>query len=411
MFRAVVFLCSWHLFGPQIALARLLSELRCSPGQFACRSGKLQCIPLSWQCDGWTACEDESDEMDCPTITGEDKVKTESVVEGEFVSLNPDPIQRFNLIQWRFGDNGPVIAENDRKVISYISDVRFRDRLRLDSKTGSLTIKNTRTKHSGLYKLEINHRTGISRMTFNVTVSESPSVIDAHKPEVKIISVKEGDSVALNTLTETHGDELIVWRFGDERKLIAKSDIEANSSTLYETDERFRDRLKLDHQTGSLTITHTRTEDSGLYRVKISSSKQTIDKRFILIVNGGGPPPQDRSKTSKLVQEILGKDSPTLVGTAGVLQSSLGSSLPTPNWEKNSGATNTTPSFQAARPSSEERGLTRVTSVLAELQQEVLLLQKRKAELEISKLEMEKENLNMEKIILQYKINKLAQYI
>ncbi|KAJ0013141.1 hypothetical protein NQD34_017475 [Periophthalmus magnuspinnatus] len=38
---------------------------RC-PGQFACRSGKLQCIPLSWQCDGWTACEDKSDEMDCP---------------------------------------------------------------------------------------------------------------------------------------------------------------------------------------------------------------------------------------------------------------------------------------------------------------------------------------------------------
>ncbi|XP_065117939.1 integral membrane protein DGCR2/IDD isoform X2 [Paramisgurnus dabryanus] len=52
--------------GSQLALARLLSELRCSPNQFACRSGKLQCIPLSWQCDGWTACEDKSDEIDCP---------------------------------------------------------------------------------------------------------------------------------------------------------------------------------------------------------------------------------------------------------------------------------------------------------------------------------------------------------
>lgn len=51
----------------------------------------------------------------------------------------------------------------------------------------------------------------------------------------------------------------------------------------------------------------------------------------------------------------------------------------------------------------------RVTSGLAELQQEVILLQKRKAELEISKLEMEKENLNMQNIILQHKINKLAQ--
>ncbi|XP_037120832.1 integral membrane protein DGCR2/IDD isoform X2 [Syngnathus acus] len=57
--------------GARLALARLLSEQRCSPGQFACRSGKMQCIPMSWQCDGWTACEDHSDEMDCPPIKEE----------------------------------------------------------------------------------------------------------------------------------------------------------------------------------------------------------------------------------------------------------------------------------------------------------------------------------------------------
>ncbi|XP_030005106.1 integral membrane protein DGCR2/IDD isoform X1 [Sphaeramia orbicularis] len=56
--------------GPRPALARLFSEQRC-PGQFACRSGKLQCIPMSWQCDGWTACEDKSDEMDCPPVKEE----------------------------------------------------------------------------------------------------------------------------------------------------------------------------------------------------------------------------------------------------------------------------------------------------------------------------------------------------
>ncbi|KTG31173.1 hypothetical protein cypCar_00018609 [Cyprinus carpio] len=59
------------IHGPRLALARLLTDLRCNPGQFACRSGKMQCIPLSWQCDGWTACDDKSDEIDCPTIKEE----------------------------------------------------------------------------------------------------------------------------------------------------------------------------------------------------------------------------------------------------------------------------------------------------------------------------------------------------
>ncbi|CAO2631103.1 Integral membrane protein DGCR2/IDD [Lemmus lemmus] len=47
------------------------TELRCNPGQFACHSGTIQCIPLLWQCDGWPTCEDKSDEADCPEVTGE----------------------------------------------------------------------------------------------------------------------------------------------------------------------------------------------------------------------------------------------------------------------------------------------------------------------------------------------------
>ncbi|XP_068064981.1 integral membrane protein DGCR2/IDD isoform X1 [Anomalospiza imberbis] len=49
------------------------NELRCTPGQFACRSGTIQCIPSNWQCDGWPTCEDESDEVDCPGLTGDQR--------------------------------------------------------------------------------------------------------------------------------------------------------------------------------------------------------------------------------------------------------------------------------------------------------------------------------------------------
>ncbi|KAL0161089.1 hypothetical protein M9458_044814, partial [Cirrhinus mrigala] len=103
---------------------------------------------------------------------------------------------------------------------------------------------------------------------------------------MKIVSVTEGESVTLQTdVTELRGKELIVWRFGEEGKLIAKHDIEAKSPPSYDTDGRVIDRLKLDHQTGSLIITNSRTADSGLYKVKISSNKQTLYKRFTVTVS------------------------------------------------------------------------------------------------------------------------------
>jgi len=115
-------------------------------------------------------------------------------------------------------------------------------------------------------------------------LEDSPAVID-----VETKSVMKGDSVTLQTdVTEPHGDELIVWRFGDEGKLIAKCDKETKSSQLYEdTNMRFRDRLQLDHQTGSLTITDTTNTDSGFYTVMISSSsKQMLHKIFNVTVSG-----------------------------------------------------------------------------------------------------------------------------
>uniref|UniRef100_A0A673K044 Immunoglobulin domain-containing protein n=1 Tax=Sinocyclocheilus rhinocerous TaxID=307959 RepID=A0A673K044_9TELE len=100
------------------------------------------------------------------TVTVSDDVKT--VMEGESVTLNPDltQIQKCYLIEWRFGDS--VIAQTDGNDISYPSHTEiFRGRLQLDQ-SGSLTIKNIRTKHSGLYKLHIHHSTGTLNQKFTV---------------------------------------------------------------------------------------------------------------------------------------------------------------------------------------------------------------------------------------------------
>ncbi len=103
---------------------------------------------------------------------------------------------------------------------------------------------------------------------------------------VDVKSVLEGDSVTLQiNVTEIQTDDEIEWKFGTNRSLIAK--MYGVTSTIFNgPDERFKNRLKLDHQTGSLTITDTRTTDSGLYEVEISRSSSEDKHRFNVTVHG-----------------------------------------------------------------------------------------------------------------------------
>jgi len=102
------------------------------------------------------------------------------------------------------------------------------------------------------------------------------------------VSVMEGDSVTLNTdLTEIHEDKDIMWTFGDKKTLIARINEKKKmfSTSDDAPDGRFRNRLKLDDQTGSLTITNTTTEHTGVYQLEIGGARKS-SKTFSVSVYG-----------------------------------------------------------------------------------------------------------------------------
>uniref|UniRef100_A0A673HN02 Ig-like domain-containing protein n=1 Tax=Sinocyclocheilus rhinocerous TaxID=307959 RepID=A0A673HN02_9TELE len=352
-----------------------------------------------------------------------------SVMEGDSILLHTDvtEIHEDEDIQWTFGAVDSLISLAEITKAAGICftyngpDGRFRDRLKLDNQTGSLTITNITTQHAGLYKLEI---TGakLSSKTFSVSIyarlpvpvirrncsssssssssqqncslvcsvvnvghvtlswykgnsllssisvsdlsislslpleveyqdkntyscvlnnpisnqtqhldisqlchtcSDSVSLIvlssaaaagsllivtvtgifliykkqrktnqegvfGSETNEVQMESVMEGDTVLLHTnVTEVHDNEDdMLWKFGAEKSLIAKI---SRAAGIFNTsdgpDERFRDRLKLDNQTGSLTITNITTQHAGLYELEINGAKLST-KTFSVSVYG-----------------------------------------------------------------------------------------------------------------------------
>ncbi|KAI2650714.1 SLAM family member 9 [Labeo rohita] len=97
--------------------------------------------------------------------------------------------------------------------------------------------------------------------------------------------VKEGDSVTLESgVTELQTDYVMTWTFKRPDITIAKINKEAKAFNIYNDvlDGRFRGRLKLDHQTGSLNITNTRTTDSGLYQLTISAEQEKKTDSLLL---------------------------------------------------------------------------------------------------------------------------------
>ncbi len=92
-------------------------------------------------------------------------------------------------------------------------------------------------------------------------------------------------SVHLQTgVTELQKDVEILWNFEPKNALIAKIDGQTNSTVYDVGDDGFRDRLELNVQTGDLTITDSKSTDSGVYELQIKSSNKVSYKKFNILV-------------------------------------------------------------------------------------------------------------------------------
>ncbi|XP_050950807.1 uncharacterized protein LOC127153642 isoform X2 [Labeo rohita] len=112
------------------------------------------------------------------SVEDKDEIKALLATKGNSETLHTEiELQKHDLILWRFGAEGSLIAKGDIEDnhTSYYDgdDGRFRGRLQIDSKTGSLIITDIEPAHAGEFRLKIFSDRRILFKRFTVIVSVS----------------------------------------------------------------------------------------------------------------------------------------------------------------------------------------------------------------------------------------------
>ncbi|KAK6468591.1 hypothetical protein HHUSO_G33345, partial [Huso huso] len=215
----------------------------------------------------------------------------------EILNLQPD-----TELNWRYGAVEPdsVIAKIQNGKIK-VFDKRFKARLQLDNMSSSLRINGLQTADSGIYQVEEIEQNGFKKR-FNLSVymkedtrfllplpasGQPRSAAQLGGQQVKGIV---GESFTFPVeIANLQPDIEVHWRYNpaEPNSFIARLQ---DGKIKTDFHERFKSRLQLNMNTGSLKIHHLNTEDSGYYQVE--TVRDIFNKRFDLSTVNPVPEPQ-----------------------------------------------------------------------------------------------------------------------
>ncbi|XP_057181373.1 uncharacterized protein DDB_G0271670-like [Triplophysa rosa] len=146
---------------------------------------------------------------------------------------------------------------------------------------------------------------------------------------------------------------VIVWRFGVYGPVIARIKRSVNINPIYDDNETemFRDRLKMNNQTGDLTITHITSQHSGLYHLHVTIGTQQTVKHFSLSV--GAPSTVSISEYTQTPSSSSSSSSSESSGVSAPTAVSISESTQTPS----SSSPSSSPSSSSSSSTIERSGV------------------------------------------------------